>query len=327
MLDRERGYTLTIGGYVGWGGAVHALAQLGTLWHDEALLDEAERLVALIPPLLEQDDTLDVLSGAAGCAAALLALDAVRSSSFALEVATACAEHLLARAVPVPGGIGWRADGLPALTGFTHGAAGIAWSLLGVAHRTGDERFREAARAAIAAERALVDPAAGNWPDLRPPDLGGHANADGTPEFMTTWCHGAPGIGLARLRSVALDADAEAWKEAAIAARTTRRHGFGGGHSLCHGDLGNLEILVTASERLGLDRDALGIDALLGAILDSIDRDGWVCGVPAGLESPGLMTGIAGTGYAFLRLADPETIPSILTLEPPRVTVATGVAS
>jgi type 2 lantibiotic biosynthesis protein LanM len=327
MLDRERGVTAAIGGYVGWGGVIHALTQLGTLWDDATLLDEAEAIVDLIPPLLDQVDALDVLSGAAGAAAALLALDTARPASRALAVATACADHLLARAVPVPGGLGWRAGALPSLTGFTHGAAGIAWSLLGVAHRTRDDRFRQTARAAIAAERAVFDPAAGNWPDLRPPEAGGHVSEDGSPAFMTTWCHGAPGIGLGRLRSVALDADPVAWDEVAIAARTTRAHGFGGGHSLCHGDLGNLEFLIAASERLGLDRDQLGIDALTGSILDSIARDGWMCGVPAGLETPGLMTGIAGIGYALLRIADPVAVPSILTLEPPRAVARAEVAA
>ncbi len=327
MVERERDQMTSVGGFVGWGGIVHALAHLGALWGDVTLLDEAEAIVELIPPLLAQDTTFDVLSGAAGAAAALLTLDAVRPSSRAFDVAAACAEHLLAYAQPVPGGIGWAADGLPPLTGFTHGAAGIAWSLLGIAHRTGDDRFRHAARAAIAAERAQFDPAAGNWPDLRPPEAGGRATEDGSHVFMTTWCHGAPGIALARLRSVALDADSEAWDEVAVAARTTREHGFGGGHSLCHGDLGNLEMLEAASARLGLDREELGLDRLAGAIIDSIARDGWMCGVPSGLETPGLMTGIAGIGYALLRLAAPNEVPSVLTLQPAAMIVATEVAA
>jgi lantibiotic modifying enzyme len=30
------------------------------------------------------------------------------------------------------------------------------------------------------------------------------------------------------------------------------------------------------------------------------------------------MTGLAGIGYGLLRLADPQSVPSVLTLEPPR---------
>jgi lantibiotic modifying enzyme len=36
-----------------------------------------------------------------------------------------------------------------------------------------------------------------------------------------------------------------------------------------------------------------------------------------GVETPGLMLGIAGTGYQLLRLASPEQIPSVLLLAPP----------
>jgi lantibiotic modifying enzyme len=35
------------------------------------------------------------------------------------------------------------------------------------------------------------------------------------------------------------------------------------------------------------------------------------------IESPGLMTGIAGIGYAFLRHAAPQMVPSVLMLDAP----------
>jgi lantibiotic modifying enzyme len=39
-----------------------------------------------------------------------------------------------------------------------------------------------------------------------------------------------------------------------------------------------------------------------------------MCATPRGAESPGLMTGLAGIGYAFLRLAEPERVPSVMSL-------------
>ena len=66
------------------------------------------------------------------------------------------------------------------LTGYSHGAAGIALALLELAARTGAEGFRSAARGAIDYERSLFSSEAGNWPDLRvfdtPPE-----QANGTP--------------------------------------------------------------------------------------------------------------------------------------------------
>ena len=46
-------------------------------------------------------------------------------------------------------------------------------------------------------------------------------------------------------------------------------------------------------------------------------RDGWICANPVGVESPGLMTGLAGIGHELLRLAEPDRVPSVLVLEPP----------
>jgi Lanthionine synthetase C-like protein len=39
--------------------------------------------------------------------------------------------------------------------------------------------------------------------------------------------------------------------------------------------------------------------------------------VGLGVESPGLMTGLAGIGYGLLRLAEPTRVPSVLVLTPP----------
>jgi lantibiotic modifying enzyme len=56
---------------------------------------------------------------------------------------------------------------------------------------------------------------------------------------------------------------------------------------------------------------------LASMLLDNIEEQGWVTGIPRGVETPGLMVGIAGIGYALLRLAAPEQIPSLLLLDPP----------
>jgi lantibiotic modifying enzyme len=52
-------------------------------------------------------------------------------------------------------------------------------------------------------------------------------------------------------------------------------------------------------------------------IFESINRLGWLCGNPVKVESPGLMTGLAGIGFELLRLAEPLRVPSVLVLAPP----------
>jgi type 2 lantibiotic biosynthesis protein LanM len=308
-----------IGGFNGWGGVIYTYAHLGALWERPALWDEAEAAVERLAPLLGRDEQCDVIGGAAGCLGGLFSLYRCTPSPGTLAAAVRGGDRLLARAQPMRQGIGWAtgAAGTPPLTGFAHGAAGIAWALGELAALTGAERFRRAASEAIAYERSLFSPEAGNWPDLRDraaPEQPANGRAS---RFMTAWCHGAPGIGLARLRALRHRDDANARAEIDAALRTTLAGGFGGNHSLCHGDLGNLELLLQAAETLGEPRWRAEVDRLAAAALEGIERDGWRCANPLGVESPGLMTGLAGIGYGLLRLAEPARVPSVLVLAPP----------
>ena len=92
--------------------------------------------------------------------------------------------------------------------------------------------------------------------------------------------------------------------------------GFGYNHSLCHGDLGNIELLLQA-RRLGggsvWDEES---QRIAGSVLVSIEGDGWRCGNPRSVESPGLLTGLAGIGYGLLRLAESQRVPPVLLLSP-----------
>ncbi len=52
-------------------------------------------------------------------------------------------------------------------------------------------------------------------------------------------------------------------------------------------------------------------------MIESIAQYGWICEVPQRVENLGLMTGIAGIGYGFLRLAAADIVPSVLAIAPP----------
>jgi len=287
------------------------LSQLAELWNESALLDEALAGLPALEPLIDGDCNLDLLSGVAGCAVALLGVHRRRADARLLEAAKRCGERLLATAVTdaASGGVGWAGPmgGRP-LAGFSHGVAGIAWALLELAAATGDVRYTALARRAFTYERSLFVPERGNWKDLR--ELEGAS--PGGQEFMVTWCHGAPGIAVGRLLSLRhLD---EPWlrAELATALETTWREGVCGNHSLCHGDLGNLEVLHVAGELLGEPRWTQAARQWATGVLQQGRDSGWKCGLPQGHETPGLMMGLAGIGYGLLRLACPEDVPSVL---------------
>jgi type 2 lantibiotic biosynthesis protein LanM len=321
QIERRKASITWIGAFNGWGGLIYTLVHLGVLWNDSALMAEAEAIADLLPPLIEQDKQIDLAHGAAGCIGSLISLYCCVPSERILATAIQCGDYLITRAQPMEQGIGWViADvGKTPLTGFAHGAAGIGWALLELAALTNEERFRIAALKAIAYERSVFSPEAGNWPDFRELGIYKSATNDGQNDFMTAWCHGAVGIGLARLRCLQHLDEPESRNEIDTALKTTLAEGFGSNHSLCHGDLGNMELLLQASEIFGDPQLRSQTYRLAGAILDSISKHGWLCGNPLGVESPGLMTGLAGIGYGLLRLAEPKRVPSVLVLEPPKL--------
>ncbi|MBD1823042.1 type 2 lantipeptide synthetase LanM [Cyanobacteria bacterium FACHB-DQ100] len=318
QMERHKSSINWIGAFQGCGGVIYTLAHLGVLWNDPSLLAEAEAIVELLPPLIEKDKQIDIVSGAAGCIGSLISLYNCVPSERTLAAAIQCGDYLIARAQPMKQGIGWVVPdaGETPLTGFSHGTAGIAWALLELAALTHEKRFRTAALQAIDYERSVFSPEMENWPDLREFEI---AANNGQIDCMAAWCHGAPGIGLARLRCLRHHDDREIRNEIDTALKTTLSKGFGSNHSLCHGDLGNLELLLQAGEILNEPQWSFKAKQLAAAILESIEQHGWLCGNPLGVESPGLMTGVSGIGYELLRLVDPARVPSVLVLEPPRL--------
>jgi type 2 lantibiotic biosynthesis protein LanM len=306
-----------IGAFNGWGTFIYLFTHLGVLWNEPALLQDAQEFAESLVDLIEKDDHLDIISGSAGCIAVLLSLYTVAPSASILAVAIQCGNHLLARAQRMKEGVGWcTISEVTPLAGFSHGAAGIAWSLFNLAAVSGQEHFQQVAVKDLAYERSLFSPEKQNWPDLRPEE---NSQVEYEPRYMSTWCHGASGIGLGRLASLPNLDDSRIREEIAIALNTTITNGFGHNHSLCHGDLGNLEPLLIATQVLGDPQYHEQLQEMSGMLLDSIERGGWVTGVPLGTETPGLMDGLSGIGYELLRLAEPERVPSVLLLAPPVV--------
>ncbi|MDX1416319.1 MAG: type 2 lanthipeptide synthetase LanM family protein [Candidatus Promineifilaceae bacterium] len=305
-----------VGAFEGWGGILYVLTHLGALWQDESLLEQAEDLTEIIGRFVTDDEDYSISSGAAGAVVCLLALNACRPQSKALDTAAACGDHLLSSARKRAGGLCWATAryGGQDLAGFAHGAGGIAWALQELAAVTRNKNYSTTALQALAYERTHFSAAAQNWPDLRQNDP---AAAAEPPRYPAAYCFGAAGAGLSRLAINRHLADEQLANEIETALMTTLNEGFGRSHCLCHGDLGNLELLLQAAQagyKPQLDPE---IERLKRMVIDGINRRGWQSGGPGGVEMPGLMLGSAGMGYQLLRLAAPDRMPSILLLAPP----------
>jgi lantibiotic modifying enzyme len=300
------------GFYTGEVGIGYAAVRIARALDDPGLEARAGALLDRLDPAMEADTITDPLSGGTGAIAPLLALAVALDRPSLRELALRLGRRTLAAAVRSDDGWSWPAPaGIEAcrpLTGLAHGAAGIGWSLLELGAATGSAEMIDAAQEAFRYEDRWFRPAEDNWPDFREED-GPDAPA------CVAWCHGAPGIGLSRLRAVELGFDRyRADAEAAI--RTTRStladqdSWIDGDWSLCHGRAGLAEVL----------RHAGAGAAAWDAAADAAARwagypDAWPCGVRRG-SNPSLMLGLAGIGWCFLGLADPA-LPSVLLVTPP----------
>lgn len=308
--------------YSGWIGIALVLLDAARLLDEPSLQREALRLLDTqlghdIDPM-----SLDVISGAAGAILGLAAIDGRLGDDRYLEEARRLGDHLLTNAHR--GAEGWSWTTMPPLapeqrdlTGYSHGAAGIALALVELFTRTNDIRYLEGALAGFAYERQHFSAEQQNWPDFR-------SFASPNPQqpgYSLAWCHGAPGIGLSRLRAFALTKDETYRREAESAISGTYRPltmpSTADGYSLCHGLGGNAELFIVAADTLGDERYRAVADDIGDRGLQAVhrNRDPWPCGILSGGETPNLMLGTAGIGYFYLRLYDSSAVPSVLLVQ------------
>ncbi len=307
--------SLGIGGACGLGSIVYAFALMADLLHDKELLADAHSVATLFTDdLIAADTLLDVLGGSAGAILALLRLYRDSQSADALKRAIKCGDHLLAQPRVGPDGRrSWLPQGMDEkpLNGMSHGAAGFGYALACLAAATKREDFAEAAAECVALEDSRFNSEHSNWPDLRAVE----------PSFPCQWCHGASGIGLARIAMGKRGAWNGAPRQLAEKLLSTDvRNALAGvergwpNHvdTMCCGTLGSIEFLCEAAGRLGCDdlRD-LAAQRML-AVVESAVASGDYCFNVGGRQfNLGLFRGLAGIGYACLRQAD-ASLPNIL---------------
>ena len=304
--------SLGVGGATGLGSIVYALTVLSKMLRDESLVADAHVAAGLFSDgLIAADKQLDVIGGSAGGILGLLRLYRDSKSADVLSRAIKCGEHLIAQSRLGPEGRrSWVGQGMGkrALNGMSHGAAGFAYALASLASATGREEFAAAAEECIAFEDSSFDASRDNWPDLR---------GDGEPSWPCQWCHGAPGIGLARIAMTRQRKNGQsALAEDIVRAVEGATKGWPGNvDTLCCGTLGNVEFFCEAAEALGRkDLGELAARRLL-TVIENADSTGdyrWNSGQRK--FNLGLFRGLAGVGYTALRQVD-RALPNVLIWE------------
>jgi len=304
--------SLGIGGATGLGSIVYALTVMSKSLHDDDLLADAHVAAELFTDdLIAADKQLDVMGGSAGAILGLLRLYRDTQSSDVLKRAIKCGEYLLRQPRVGPEGHrGWsgQGSGPHGLNGMSHGAAGFAYALASLSAATGRDEFAKAASECIAFENLSYDAERSNWPDLR---------GDGEPGWPCQWCHGAPGIGLARIAMTkrgGLDSKLLA-TDIRNALVGVERGWPGPLDTLCCGALGSIEFFCEAGSALGRSDLRELASRRLMSLLEAATSTGdyrWNSGNRQ--FNLGLFRGLAGVGYTSLRQVD-GSLPNVIIWE------------
>lgn len=303
--------TIGVGGAVGGGSIIYALIKIGLFLNDTTLLEDAIKMASFITPSVIADQTkFDVMAGTAGGILGLLSLYKSTLNQDFLNQAILCGHHLLDHRLPSSLGFrAWQTYERKFLTGFSHGASGIAYALLRLYQFSNELAFLNAAKEAICYERSVFIPELGNWPDFR------QWIAKDRPVCMCSWCNGASGIGIARIASLSiLDSD-EIRQEIEIAINTTKEYSRQHIDQLCCGNLGRVEFLFSAGRTLSRsDLVELAMKQATQVVARAKQKGGFAYGSVLTFH-PGFFQGASGIGYQLLRLAYPDQLPSVLLWE------------
>lgn len=301
--------------YVGEAGVGAALLRAGQVLQRPALIEfaaERARLVASLPY-----GSPDLFNGTAGRLRFHLLLWDETQEQEHLQAAIDCGQQLLATAIRNDAQeVSWIIppdyDSLSGqiFTGYAHGAAGIADSLLDLVEITGDEQMIQAIRGVGKwLERlgvsALGDESGLNWP-----------GTEGGPATNAFWCHGAAGISRFFLHAATSGIIPEGINFAARAARTVARGTRVAGPTQCHGLAGNIECLLDVYQATK-DQVYLNEAGALAQLLEAFGRENdghlvFSSELP-NVFTPDYMVGYAGVAMCLLRLSLPDRLPHQLS--------------
>lgn len=193
------------------------------------------------------------------------------------------------------------------ITGFAHGLAGISYALGKLYRLTNYKNHISIIENLIKIENNYYSDNIENWIDLRSEEV---TSLDTSPIH---WCHGATGIGLSRLKGKDI---IDTSNDMAKALRAVEKNGlYRDSDCLCHGNLGNIELLLEVYKEngdLNLYNKAI---ARANEIIENQYTNGYINGIGQEFDSSGFMLGLSGIGYEMLRISDPSKYPSVLLLE------------
>ncbi|NQX37461.1 Lanthionine synthetase C-like protein [Pedobacter steynii] len=318
----------SFGFYTGISGVMYACIRLYELSGKKSYLNTAFRLIRINEEnIINNTVKADFLSGYSGSLFVITLLYHHLQSDVILTMIRQMITRVITEARISETGLKWDYDrsksAFDSLTGFSHGASGIAYSLMQVGNYFKNEGLIHLAEQALLYEMQYFHEESDNWLDLR---LGSYRLSlpDAhrwdlnlfLPEMrkVNSWAHGAAGIGLARLYAwqitgnpMYLDQCKTALNRCLSDIEKMDRTDF----SLCSGYAGMIPFLLKFQELRGYDFNEQLYAVARQAKHLYEQKNSYNSYVSSGPFDYGLLSGKAGIGYMLLQLLNPEMTSAV----------------
>ena len=299
-----------LGAIAGVGSMIYASVRLTRYLNDLRYLDAAVAAISkLHKEVITADQGIDIVSGNAGFILALIRTYEHSADPMILRKALVASRALL-KAIKSE----TKKSTQPGLwhplqvTGFSHGIAGVAYSLLELYRITQQEELHQTAVSLIDREQSLRF-ADGTYPDLR------YDSADLIHSSPNSWCHGLCGIVQSRCLSAdLLEGQSTVYNEVESGLNTLKNSVRKNVDHICCGEAGIVDALISSFES---SRDqALLIEAkrrIARLVADATKRGHYALNsqIPLDFRSVGFFQGLSGIGYELLRAQNPSDHQSV----------------
>ncbi len=322
--------------YTGRMGVIFLFLKLFELTSDDKYLNLSIQLVKTLFKSSITNPVDDLINGKAGTLLGLIHLHSFTKDEQTLSYIEKYTNHLLNKFHFYKSGIYWDRSqrSINGLCGFSHGVSGLAYLFLELGNYFNNPALYQISELAFSYENEYYISTWNNWSDLRngyhsTETLQQHKKAyqNGEISFFeqakdtTAWCHGAPGIGLARIRAYELtnnmaylDDLKNAVKKTYDATVTSFNDNVS--FTLCHGKGGNAflfkdaEKVINNSQKYSEWIDNIANKAILSYRRDLCYKNGFH--LDNDLEDISLFMGESGIGYFYLMASSPGKIKSTI---------------
>lgn len=298
--------------FLGKGGLIYMYY---TLWKKLQSLEYKEMFMSAIVEAQQIDletQKIDFISGISGLLVVLCNIYKREPIKLIYKLIIMISDNIVSKKVVKEFRYVWSSDidSSEVMNGLSHGLSGIAYSLIKSWEINKTRKYLLVAISAIEFENTRKFE--GNWIDFR-----NYNNRKKKKMYEPVyWCHGAAGIGMVRSKIMGIIENDKIEKDLAMAIDTVINFGAINSDCLCHGKLGNLELLMLEHERTKHSKINADLLEKLCHII-SANTNYWASGISQDKKLFTLMLGEAGMSYQLMRFYSGYKVPSVLMLDVP----------